>query len=47
MGFMDVRKRSCNFIGIRERADTIHAQLKIDTSSGKGTTITTEVEVPK
>lgn len=41
------KKESFGLIGIRERADTIHAQLKIDTSSGKGTTITTEVEVPK
>ncbi len=41
------KNESFGLIGMRERADTIHAQLKIMSHPGKGTTIETEVEVPK
>lgn len=41
------KKESFGLIGMRERADTIHAQLRVSSDLGKGTTIETEVEVPK
>lgn len=49
MGFLltNRKKESFGLIGMRERADTIHAQLNVSSSPGKGTTIETEVEVPK
>lgn len=49
MGFdlTNRKKESFGLIGMRERADTIHAQLRVSSDLGKGTTIETEVEVPK
>jgi signal transduction histidine kinase len=40
------KKESFGLIGMRERADTIHAQLHVSSQPGKGTTIEAEVEVP-
>lgn len=40
------KKESFGLIGMRERADTIHAQLNVSSQPGKGTTIEAEVEVP-
>lgn len=40
------KKESFGLIGMRERADTIHAQLNVSSLPGKGTTIEAEVEVP-
>lgn len=40
------KKESFGLIGMRERADTIHAQLNVTSRPGKGTTIEAEVEVP-
>lgn len=40
------KKESFGLIGMRERADTIHAQLNVTSQPGKGTIIEAEVEVP-
>ncbi|MFN8015001.1 MAG: GAF domain-containing sensor histidine kinase [Acidimicrobiia bacterium] len=47
-GFMrnKEKKESFGLIGMRERADTIHAQLNVTSAPGKGTIIEAEVEVP-
>jgi len=40
------KNESFGLIGMRERADTIHAQLSISSTPGKGTIVKAEVEVP-
>ncbi len=40
------KKESFGLIGMRERADAIHAQLNVSSQPGKGTIIEAEVEVP-
>ena len=42
----NAKKESFGLIGMRERADTIHAQLNVTSQPGKGTIIEAEVEVP-
>ncbi len=45
-GHNGAKKESFGLIGMRERADTIHAQLNVTSQPGKGTIIEAEVEVP-
>lgn len=43
---VDAKKESFGLIGMRERADTIHAELSISSDPGKGTIVQAKVEVP-